>query len=191
MQARLSQMLSLQASHVVPVIFWADGKVHGLLEAAVGFEPVQHQSVAMKNMTTLLQRMERCAEVVSRFALSPALLSSMLTSAEQPRFSLRSTELTLHTLYYLERYTHCLRLAKQPEEHLLGYFTRLAALGEMTPNEQRLVRDAAAQKIASWLGWGYVRYWMWRGMLPPTVSSATWHSCACWWIHASFASTPG
>ncbi|QXH44397.1 Ig-like domain-containing protein [Pseudomonas xanthosomatis] len=153
-QARLSQMLSLQASHVVPVIFWADGKVHGLLEAAVGFEPVQHQSVAMKNMTTLLQRMERCAEVVSRFALSPALLSSMLTSAEQPRFSLRSTELTLHTLYYLERYTHCLRLAKQPEEHLLGYFTRLAALGEMTPNEQRLVRDAAAQKIASWLGWG-------------------------------------
>jgi len=153
-QERLSHFLSLNADIVIPVIYWAEGKAHTLLARAAGFDPDMLQSEGMKAVMPLMQRMQRCARIANQFALSPALFSSLLVTALRPRLSIKGTELTLHTLYFLERYTHCLRLAKQSEEQLLGYFTLVEALGEMTDNEYRLIKDAAAEKVADWLGWG-------------------------------------
>ncbi|MEG9623698.1 Ig-like domain-containing protein [Pseudomonas guariconensis] len=153
-QERLSHFLSLKADSVIPVIYWAGGKAHTLLESATNFEPDQLQSEALKAMMPLMQRMQRCARVVNQFALSPAMFSSLLVRAQRPRWSIKSTELTLQTLYFLERYSRCLRQAKQSEEQLLGYFDLIESLGELSPNEHRLIKDAAAEKIAAWLGWG-------------------------------------
>ncbi|WP_460419042.1 Ig-like domain-containing protein [Pseudomonas sp. microsymbiont 2] len=153
-QERLSQLLGLNAERVIPVIYWAEGKVHTLLASAASFDPTLVQSQVLKSVMPLIQRMQRYARVASQFELSPAFFSSLLVRAQQPRFSLNSTDLSLHTLYFLERYTRCLRLARQSETQLLGYFSLVEAMGSLTPNEQRLIKDAAAEKIAGWLGWG-------------------------------------
>ncbi|MFV3381379.1 Ig-like domain-containing protein [Pseudomonas sp. NY15354] len=153
-QERLSHFLSLKADSVIPVVYWAEGKAHTLLQSATNFDPDQLQSETLKALMPLMQRMQRCARIVNQFALSPALFSSLLVRAQRSRWSIKSTELTLHTLYLLERYTRCLRQAKQSEEQLLGYFDLIESLGEMSDNERRLIKDAAAEKIAAWLGWG-------------------------------------
>ncbi|MDR0211744.1 MAG: hypothetical protein LBJ33_21630 [Pseudomonas putida] len=153
-QERLSQFLSLKADSVIPVVYWAEGKAHTLLQSATNFDPEQLQSETLKALMPLMQRMQRCARVVNQFALSPAMFSSLLVRAQRSRWSLKSTELTLQTLYFLERYTRCLRQAKQSEDQLLGYFDLIESLGEMSDNERRLIKDAAAEKIAAWLGWG-------------------------------------
>lgn len=153
-QERLSHFLSLKADSVIPVVYWAEGKAHTLLQSATNFDPDQLQSETLKALMPLMQRMQRCARVVNQFALSPAMFSSLLVRAQRPRWSIKSTELTLQTLYFLERYTRCLRQAKQSEDQLLGYFDLIESLGEMSDNERRLIKDAAAEKIAAWLGWG-------------------------------------
>ena len=153
-QERLSHMLALSSERVIPVIYWAQGRVHTLMKTAVAFNPDMVESESVKEMVAPLLRMQRCAQVATQFDLSPALLSSLLKRGQRPRFSLRSTELTLHTLFLLERYTRCLRLAKQSEEQLLGYFSAIEGLGALTENERRLIKDIAADKLAGWLGWG-------------------------------------
>ncbi|WMW05538.1 Tc toxin subunit A [Pseudomonas entomophila] len=153
-QERLSHLLALNTEKVIPVIYWAEGTVHALMSSAVGFNPDIIEHEPLKAMMPQLLRMMRCAQVATQFDLSPALLSSVLKRAERSRFSLKSTELTLHTLYFLERYTHCLRSAVQTEAQLLGYFAAIEAQGALTANEQRLIKDIAADKIAAWLGWG-------------------------------------
>ena len=161
-QERLSHFLSLKADSVIPVIYWAGGKAHTLLESATNFEPDQLQSEALKAMMPLMQRMQRCARVVNQFALSPAMFSSLLVRAQRPRWSIKSTELTLQTLYFLERYSRCLRQAKQSEEQLLGYFDLIESLGELSHNEHRLIKDAAAERSPpGWAG-ASARYSMWR-----------------------------
>ncbi|MDF9618198.1 Tc toxin subunit A [Pseudomonas entomophila] len=153
-QERLSHVLALNAEKVIPVIYWAEGTVHSLMSSAVGFNPDILAPEPLKAMMPLLLRMKRCAQVATQFDLSPALFSSVLKGSERSRFSLKSTELTLHTLYFLERYTRCLRSARQTEAQLLGYFAAIEAQGELTANEQRLIKDIAADKVATWLGWG-------------------------------------
>ncbi|QVM92062.1 hypothetical protein JYG34_03255 [Pseudomonas entomophila] len=153
-QERLSHLLALNADKVIPVIYWAEGTVHSLMSSAVGFNPDIIEPEPLKAMMPVLLRMMRCAQVATQFDLSPALLSSVLRRSERSRFSLKTTELTLHTLYFLERYTRCLRSARQTEAQLLGYFASIEAQGELTANEQRLIKDIAADKVATWLGWG-------------------------------------
>ncbi|MCG8296089.1 Tc toxin subunit A [Pseudomonas entomophila] len=153
-QERLSHMLALSSEKVIPVVYWAQGRVHTLMATAVEFNPDMVESESLKAIVMPLLRMQRCAQVATQFDLSPALLSGLLQRVQRPRFSLKSTELTLHTLFLLERYTRCLRLAKQSEEQLLGYFSAIEGLGALTENERRLVKDIAADKLAGWLGWG-------------------------------------
>lgn len=153
-QERLSHMLALSSEKVIPVVYWAQGRVHTLMATAVAFNPDMVESESLKAIMTPLLRMQRCAQVATQFGLSPALLSSLLKRVQRPRFSLKSTELTLHTLFLLERYTRCLRLVKQSEEQLLGYFSAIEGMGELTENERRLIKDIAADKLAGWLGWG-------------------------------------
>lgn len=154
-QVQLAKLLSITSDLVIPVLYWAGGSVQVLLQYAQDYDASRREANPEDlDFISLIERMRRCREVVTRFALSPLLLTSLLMRAEQPRFSLRSTELTLHTLYYLERYTHCVRQARQTEEALLGYFSLVEALGELSANETRLIKEQAGLKIADWLGWG-------------------------------------
>ncbi|MBH3459317.1 Ig-like domain-containing protein [Pseudomonas putida] len=153
-QQSLSQLLRVNADMAIPMVYWAEGTVHQLLESAVAFDPQQSQSDTMKAMLGLVQRMQRCAQIATRFELTPTLFSSLLIRAHRARFGIDAFELSLHTLYHLERYARGLRLAKQSEAQLLGYFSAIEELKDLSANEQRLLRDAAAQRIAAWLGWG-------------------------------------
>ncbi|MFZ5937757.1 Ig-like domain-containing protein [Pseudomonas sp. HS6-2] len=153
-QEQLAQLLELESSMVIPVIYWAESNVHKWMESAIGFDPQQLDSVQLKAILPLERQMQRRAEVVRQFALSPALFSSLLVRTQRQRFSIQTPELTLPTLYYLERYTRLLRTARQSEAQLLGYFSLVEALGEMSDNERRLVKDAAAEKVANLLGCG-------------------------------------
>ncbi|WP_288375452.1 Ig-like domain-containing protein [uncultured Pseudomonas sp.] len=153
-QQGLSQLLKVNADMAIPMVYWAEGTVHQLLESAVAFDPQQSQSDAMKAMLGLVQRMQRCAQIATRFELTPTLFSSLLMRAHRARFGIDAFDLSLHTLYHLDRYARGLRLAKQTEAQLLGYFSAIEGLHDLTANEQRLIRDAAAQRISAWLGWG-------------------------------------
>lgn len=153
-QERVALFLSKSSGLAVPLIYWAGERVYTLLKAAVEFDPQQLQSDTMKAMMPFIHRLRRYAEVAERLALSPLMFSSFLMRSQRARFSVQSTDLTLHTLYYLERYSYCLRLSKQPEGQLPGYFTLMESMGELTDTEAPLIRDAAAEKIATWLGWG-------------------------------------
>lgn len=153
-QEQLAQLLTLESNMVIPVIYWAESNVHQWMASAIGFDPQQLDSVHLKAILPLERQMQRRAEVVRRFSLSPALFSSLLVRTQRQRFSIQTPELTLPTLYYLERYTRLLRTAKQSEAQLLGYFSLVEALVEMSDNERRLVKDAAAEKVANFLGCG-------------------------------------
>ncbi|QHG64567.1 Ig-like domain-containing protein [Pseudomonas putida] len=153
-QEQLAQLLELESSMVIPVIYWAESNVHKWMQSAIGFDPQQLDSIQLKAILPLERQMQRRAEVVRQFALSPALFSSLLVRTQRQRFSIQTPELTLPTLYYLERYTRLLRMARQSEAQLLGYFSLVEALGEMSDNERRLVKDAAAEKVANLLGCG-------------------------------------
>lgn len=153
-QEHLSQFLRVNNDVVISLIYWAGEKAHSLLKTASTFDPEQAQSVAIKAVLPFIHRLRRCAEVANRYSLSPALFSSLLVRSRQSRFSVVSTDLTLHTLYYLERYTYCLRAGRQTEEQLLAYFALVEGVGDMSDTEAPLIRDAAAEKIAEWLGWG-------------------------------------
>ncbi|WP_194792024.1 Ig-like domain-containing protein [Pseudomonas sp. UFMG81] len=154
-QEQLSTLLSLTADLVIPVLYWAGGTVHTLLRYAQSYDSGLRQANSEElAFLPLIERLRRCAQVISRFNLSPMLITSLQVRSEQPRYSIISTDLTLHTLYALERYTHCVRLARQSEEALLGYFSLVEALGELSANERRLIRDQSGQKVADWLGWG-------------------------------------
>lgn len=153
-QERLAQALALSADRVIAVVYWAGGKVHALLESAARFTALDDRSPTAKAIMPLLQRMQRHARVAERLKLSPLLLATLLSTTQRPRLSLSDLELTLPTLYRLERYTHAVERARQSEEQLLGYWQAIAALGEMSENERRLIKDAAAEKIANWMGWG-------------------------------------
>lgn len=153
-QEQLAQLLDLESNMVIPVIYWAEANVHTWMASAIGFDPQQPDSVQLKAILPLERQMQRRAEVVRRFSLSPALFSSLLVRTQRQRFSIQTPELTLPTLYYLERYTRLLRTARQSEAQLLGYFSLVEALSEMSDNEHRLVKDAAAEKVANLLGCG-------------------------------------
>ncbi|MEN5305453.1 Ig-like domain-containing protein [Pseudomonas sp. TWI628] len=153
-QEQLAQLFGLESNMIVPVIYWAESNVHQWMASAVAFDPGQLDSRELEIILPLERRMQTRAEVVRRFTLSPALFSSLLVRVHRQRLSIPSLDLTFATLYYLERYTRLLRMAKQSEAQLLGYFALVEALGEMTDNERRLVKDAAAEKIANWLGCG-------------------------------------
>ncbi|PVZ39596.1 Tc toxin subunit A [Pseudomonas sp. CC120222-01a] len=153
-QEQLAQLLELESNMIVPVIYWAESNVHQWMASAVAFDPQPLDSRQLEIILPLERRMRSRAEVVRRFALSPALFSSLLIRVQRHRFSIQTLEMTFATLYYLERYTRLLRMAKQSEKQLLGYFALVEALGEMSDNERRLIKDAAAEKIANWLGCG-------------------------------------
>ncbi len=128
-QERLAQALALSADRVIAVVYWAAGKVHALLESAARFDALDNRSPTAKAIMPLLQRMQRHARVVERLKLSPLLLATLLSTTQRPRLSLSDLELNLPTLYRLERYTHAVERARQ-------------------------IKDAAAEKIANWMGWG-------------------------------------
>ncbi|WP_060513084.1 Ig-like domain-containing protein [Pseudomonas sp. NBRC 111124] len=153
-QEQLAQLLDLESTMVIPVIYWAEANVHTWMASAIGFDPQQPDSEQLKTILPLERQMQRRAEVVRRFSLSPAMFSSLLVRTQRQRFSIQTPELTLPTLYYLERYTRLVRTARQSEAQLLGYFSLVEALGEMSDNEHRLVKDAAAEKVANLLGCG-------------------------------------
>ncbi|MFJ4155390.1 Tc toxin subunit A [Pseudomonas sp. NPDC089752] len=153
-QERLAQFLSINADVSIPVIYWAGEMVHTLLASAASFDPDQIQSDTIKAITPFIYRLQRCALVARKFSLSPAFFSTLLMRALRPCLSIKTTELTLHTLYFLERYSQCLLLGQQSEEQLLGYFALISNLHELSENEKPLIRDAAAEKVAAWAGWG-------------------------------------
>lgn len=153
-QQSVSQLLGADATLAVPILYWAGGTVHDLLAHAVEFVPVRRGSETMKDMLPLTRRMQRLAKVVAQFDLSPAMLASLLSRQQSARFSILSLDLTLHTLYFLSRYTRCVRLARKSEDAVLDYFRLIEALGPLSGNELRLVREAAAEEVADLLGWG-------------------------------------
>lgn len=153
-QQSVSQLLGVDPTLAVPILYWAAGTVHDLLALAVEFVPTRRISETMKEILPLVRRMQRLAQVVVQFDLSSAMLTSLLSRQQRTHFSLLSLDLTLHTLYFLSRYTRCVRQARKSEDAMLDYFRLIEALGPLSGNELRLVREAAAEEVAALLGWG-------------------------------------
>lgn len=158
----LAVHLGLSSDRVAGVLFWAEGSAFILLERALaGPENAKvkwtgPEPEPVEPFLKLLMELERRSRIVSRLALSAEMLDTLLTEEQYEWFSLESRyEISIKTLYYLVFYTKLLLLAQQPEAKVLDYLRQVNQLPEyLDPDPRRLVRDAAAEKLAQLFRFG-------------------------------------
>ncbi|KAA0974852.1 Ig-like domain-containing protein [Pseudomonas sp. ANT_H12B] len=159
----LAVYLDLRADCVPGVLFWSQGDAYTLLERALAQElgSVKVKWTApepepVNPFLKMLIELERRSRIVTRLGLSAEMLNTLLAQEQFEWFSLESRyEISIKTLYYLVFYTRLLLLARQPEAKVLDYLQQVNQLPEYLDSDpRRLVRDAAAEKLAALLGCG-------------------------------------
>jgi len=160
-QESLSVYLGLSQDLVLPLLKWVNkGGVYLLVKetsralAAVtsGAEKVN----VGDDVLNLLGHLTRRADVVKKLSLSSAMLVALTTRQNWQWFGLADPQtLTLNTLYQLTLFKRAVTHTGQPAEHLLRYMELVNSLpANLTPEDQRLIRDAAATQLAAVLKWG-------------------------------------
>lgn len=152
LQELFSTDLDLDAKLVIPVVYWAGGSVYTLLLQAIQGDSEQTLSAILP----LVYRMRRYAGIAKQFSLSSKMLSAFLPRRQQSWFSITTPQVTLTTFYFLAQYAQIFK-DRPKEDQLLDYLlliNSLPPLEEMSANERLLITDAAAEKLAAWLGWG-------------------------------------
>ena len=159
-QERLSVHLSISQDLVLPLLKWVNqGGVYLLLKEttrALGAVTSGAEKVNVGDeVLTLLGHLIQRAEVVGKLSLSSAMLVALTTGQNFQRFGLKQAEtLTLNTLYQLTIFQQVVTHTGQPAERLLDYLELVNALPPvLTPEDQKLIRDSAATKLAAVLNW--------------------------------------
>lgn len=165
-QETFAVYLQLPSDLALPVIAWSGGYVYQLLSQALkamapppvesvrfADEPVEADS-EQREFLRLLVELQRRSEVARELKLSSAMLMSYMENSAW--FGVEDvSELSLTTVFYLTLYGRAVKLAKQPAQKLLDYLKQVnQQLGEISEDEEALVRDAAAGLLASFFGCG-------------------------------------
>jgi hypothetical protein len=160
-QEALAVFLGLRSELVPWVLFWAQGHAYPLLQQAMTMVPGdKRRSLEEPDpadpFLKLLTELERRNKVVTGLALSPEMLATLLTGDQYQWFSLESPyEMSIKTVYFLAFYGRMITLARQPEVQILDYLRQVNQLPDnLTEDGMRLVRDAAADKLAVYFGCG-------------------------------------
>ncbi|MCO8312360.1 Tc toxin subunit A [Pseudomonas mandelii] len=156
----LAVYLRLDSLLAAQVLGWAQGHPYEILAKAMPLTPaftrVGEVPEKPDSFLQMLAELERRGRIAARLELSPAMLKILLTGEQYLWFSLNSPyEISLRTVYYLAFYRRLISRARQPEEKMLDYLTQVNTLPtDMSEDGLLLVRDAAADKLASYLGCG-------------------------------------
>ncbi|WLG43838.1 Tc toxin subunit A [Pseudomonas sp. FP1740] len=169
-QESFAVYLQLPSDLALPVIVWSGGYVYQLLSQALkaiarpeamairllGWSKADpsEQDSEQREFLRLLVELQRRSEVARELKLSSAMLISYLENSSW--FGIEDVrELSLTTVFYLTLYGRAVKLAKQPAQKLLDYLKQVnQELGEISEDEEALVRDAAAALLAGFFGCG-------------------------------------
>jgi hypothetical protein len=161
-QEALAVFLGLRSELVPWVLFWAQGHAYPLLQQAMTMVPgdkrrsLEELDPAVDPFLKILAELDRRSRIVTTLALSPEMLATFLTGDQYQWFSLESPyEISIKTVYFLAFYGRMLTLARQPEARILDYLRQVNQLPDnLSKDGMRLVRDAAADKLAAYFGCG-------------------------------------
>lgn len=160
-QEGLAVFLDLRAELVLLVVHWAQGHAYQLLQQAMtvvqgGQRKTREDPDPADPFLRMLAELERRSRIATRLALSPEMLGTLLVDDQYQWFSLASTyEISVRTIYFLALYGRMITLAKQPEAKMLDYLRQVNQLpDDLSEDDLRLVRDAAADKLATYFGCG-------------------------------------
>lgn len=159
-QEGLAVFLNLRAELVLLVVHWAQGHAYQLLQQAMTVESGKRRSREDPDpadpFLRMLAELERRSRIATRLALSPEMLGTLLEDDQYQWFSLASThEISVQAIYFLALYGRMITLAKQPEAKMLDYLRQVNQLpDDLSEDDLRLVRDAAADKLATYFGCG-------------------------------------
>lgn len=160
-QEGLALFLGLRSELVPWVLFWAQGHAYPMLQQAMtmvagdkrrSLEEPDPADPFLK----MLAELERRSRIATTLALSPEMLATLLTGDQYLWFSLESPyEISIKTVYFLAFYGRMMTLARQPETQILDYLRQVNQLpDDLSEDGMRLVRDAAADKLAVYFGCG-------------------------------------
>lgn len=157
-EAGLSVYLKLESLLTAQVLAWAQGQAYDFLKEAMSL-PILKKSGVFEQPDSFLQmlaELERRGRIADKLGLTPTLLATLLADEQYQWFSLESPyEISIRAVYYLALYRRLIARARQPEEKILDYLTQVNQLpDDMSEDGLRLVRDAAADKLASYFGCG-------------------------------------
>ncbi|WP_223529090.1 Tc toxin subunit A [Pseudomonas sp. GL-R-19] len=160
-QESLSVYLSVSPDVVLPLLKWVNkGGVYLLvMETTRALAAVTSGADKINvgdDVLNLLEHLVQRAEVVNKLSLSSAMLVALTTRRNWQWFGLNDAQaLTLSTLYQLTLFQRAVMHTGQPAQTLLQYLELVNALPAMlTPEDQRLIRDSAATRLAVVLKWG-------------------------------------
>ncbi len=179
-QESLADYLLLSAELVLPLIFWAKYSAYNLLAVAralslsgnipnlsrsslrritVSGDDTEEDTVFQSLLVELAQ-LSRLARVTQQFKLDAGMLQNHARTWGETWFGFSAGEITLPTLYYLSLYQRLTHMAQQSADKLLHYLWLVndpelfAPDAPPSEDQLRLVRDAAAGKVAELMGWG-------------------------------------
>ncbi|MFW9267521.1 Tc toxin subunit A [Pseudomonas sp. NR3] len=156
----VSVFLKLDSLLAAQIMRWAEGHVYDFLAKAMELSKLQ-SPLAVRQQSPepflkMLAELERRSQIAVKLGLSPQMLDTLLTGEQYQWFSLEGRyEITLQTVYYLALYNRIISRVPEPEEKMLDYLRQVNELpDDMSEDGLRLVRDAAADKLATYLGCG-------------------------------------
>jgi hypothetical protein len=160
-QESLSVYLNISQDLTLVVLRWVEsGGVYLLLNETMrvlGAETVGQPGIEVgDDILKVLAHLVRRTAVVKQLALSSAMLTTLTTQEHWRWFGLRQIEeLTLNTFYLLTIYGRAVVHTEEPAEKLLAYLKLVNELpAQLTPEDLRLIRDAAASSLAQAIKWG-------------------------------------
>jgi hypothetical protein len=160
-QEALAVFLGLRSELVPWVLFWAQGHAYPLLQQAMKMVSGDkrrslEEPAPADPFLKMLAELERRSRIATTLALSPEMLATLLTGDQYQWFSLESPyEISIKTVYFLAFYGRMMTLARQPEAQILDYLRQVNQLpDDLSEDGMRLVRDAAADKLATYFGCG-------------------------------------
>lgn len=155
----LAIFLNLPAELVLLVLAWARRTPYFMLDAAFGREPDQMAQEDEEGdadpFLTLMVELKRRSSILRQFKVSAALLTTLITDEQYLWFNLNDTyEISINTVYYLSVYKRAIAQGLLPEQFMIDYLVQINGLPiDMSADQLRLVRDAAAERLASFFGW--------------------------------------
>jgi hypothetical protein len=146
----------------VPILHWANATVYQLLQHVLERTQADAEASArdprkasvLLDLSDLLAQVRRRSEVVSTLGLSATLLQEYLDYGHEAWLGqVDKHKLTMHTLYYLTVLVRAFAQGEQPEQKLLDYLRHVNALPKVTGDALTLAQQAAAIRLANFLGW--------------------------------------
>ncbi|MFW9078177.1 Tc toxin subunit A [Pseudomonas sp. P2757] len=158
----LAHYLGINSLLTGEVLAWAEAHPYRFLAQALSMPEARERWAVRAAMDEpdqflrMLGEVERRARIADRLNLSPTLLAMFLARENYQWFSCENRyDISINSLYYLALFGRLVEQAGKSEENLLDYLLAVNLIDpRLSEDARRLVRDAAADKLARFFGCG-------------------------------------